>query len=167
MRYLGIDLGEKRTGIALGDTQTRLVSPVEVIEISMTLAGGGPLIEAIVRSFERLIGSSSKGELVVGLPLNMDGSEGKQSRVIRSFGARVKARIGREVHFQDERLTTADADWSMSRSDLTRQQKKERRDALAAAAILRDFLAALPQLGAPSSETPGPDGPASSDEAAL
>ncbi len=45
------------------------------------------------------------------------------SAVIRSFGARVKARIGREVHFQDERLTTADADWSMSRSDLTRQQK--------------------------------------------
>ncbi len=164
MRYLGIDLGEKRTGLALGDTQTRLVSPVEVIEISMTLAGGGPLIEAIVRSFERLIGSSSKGELVVGLPLNMDGSESKQSRVIRSFGARVKARIGREVHFQDERLTTADADWSMSRSDLTRQQKKERRDALAAAAILRDFLSALPQPGASPPQMPPPhDSPSSPD----
>lgn len=140
MRYLGIDLGDKRTGISLGDVQTRLVSPVEVIEIPMHLAGGGPLIEAIVRAYERLIGPTAPGALVVGLPLNMDGTEGKQAKVVRSFGARVKARLAREVYFQDERLTSVEADWTMARSELTRNQKKERRDALAAAAILRDFL---------------------------
>ncbi|MCC6425749.1 MAG: Holliday junction resolvase RuvX [Phycisphaerales bacterium] len=144
MRYLGIDLGDRRTGISLGDSDTRLVSPIEVIEIPIALAGGGPLIEAIVRTFERQIGLNAIGELVVGLPLNMDGTEGKQAKIIRSFSARIRARLGREVHLQDERLTSADADWAMARSELTYQQKKERRDALAAAAILRDFLATLP-----------------------
>lgn len=141
MRYLGIDLGDKRTGISLGDDQTLLVSPIEVIEIPITLAGGGPLIEAIVRAYERQIGPASPGALVIGLPLNMDGTEGRQAKVVRAFGARVKARLAREVHYQDERLTSAEADWTMSRSELTRLQKKERRDALAAAAILRDYLA--------------------------
>lgn len=144
MHYLGIDLGDRRTGIAVGDAVTRIVSPVEVIEIPLTLAGGAALIEAIVRTFEGQIGPASRGELVIGLPLNMDGTEGKQSKIIRSFAARVKARLGCEVRFQDERLTSVDADWAMAKSGMTHQQKKERRDALAAAAILRDFLASMP-----------------------
>ncbi|HLO42291.1 MAG TPA: Holliday junction resolvase RuvX [Phycisphaerales bacterium] len=156
MRYLGIDLGERRTGIALGDSQTRLVTPVEVIEIPMGLAGGGPLIEAIVRCFERQIGPATQGELIFGLPLNMDGTESKQSRISKAFALRVKARLAREVRFQDERLTSADADWAMSRSDLTHKQKKERRDALAAAAILRDYLAALPMHAQQPPENPPP-----------
>lgn len=165
MRYLGIDLGERRTGIAVGDSQTRLVSPVEVIEIPMSMADGGPLIEAIVRAFERQIGPGTSGELVFGLPLNMDGSESKQSRISRSFALRVKARLAREVRFQDERLTSADADWAMSRSELTYKQKKERRDALAAAAILRDYLASLPASSGSSSSTPAADLPSDNDGA--
>ncbi|HRJ49900.1 MAG: Holliday junction resolvase RuvX [Phycisphaeraceae bacterium] len=144
MRYLGIDLGDKRTGLALGDDQTRLATPADVIDIPMGLAGGGPLIEAIVRAYDRLIGTATPGELVVGLPLNMDGTESRRSKVVRSFAARVQARIDREVRFQDERLTTAEADWAMAGADLTHRQKKDRRDALAAAAILRDFLSAAP-----------------------
>ncbi len=155
VRYLGIDLGNRRTGIALGDSHTRLVSPVEIIEIPIALAGGGPLIEAIVRAFERQIGAATPGELVIGIPLNMDGTEGKQAKIIRSFAARVRARLGREVHLQDERLTSADADWAMARSDLTHQQKKERRDALAAAAILRDYLATLPSPPRPEAPADG------------
>lgn len=155
MRYLGIDLGDKRTGLALGDDQTRLATPAEVIDIPMGLAGGGPLIEAIVRAYDRLIGPSTPGELVVGLPLNMDGTESGRCRVVRAFAARVRARIDRQVRFQDERLTSAEADWTMSGADLTHRQKKDRRDALAAAAILRDFLSS-PQdnSGAASPEDP-------------
>ncbi|MCG3121704.1 MAG: putative pre-16S rRNA nuclease [Phycisphaerales bacterium] len=157
MRYLGVDLGEKRTGLALGDSQTRLATPVEVIEIPLSLAGGGPLIEAIVRSYDRLIGPSSPGAVVIGLPLNMDGTDSRQTRVIRSFAARVQARLAKQVHLQDERLTSADADWAMARSDLTHQQKKERRDALAAAAILRDYLAGLPRPGPSRDDADLPD----------
>ncbi len=81
--------------------------------------------------------------LVFGLPLNMDDTEGPRAKLVRAFAARVAERTGLEVRFQDERLTSAEADWSMARSGMTRGQKKNRRDALAAAAILRDYLESL------------------------
>lgn len=151
MRYVAIDLGDKRTGLAVGDSQTRVVSPLTVVEIRIDVAGGDLLVEALAREVERQLGPprpggsaaarlASEGELVIGLPLNMDGTKGPRARMVEAFGARIAQRCGRKVHFQDERLTTADADWSMARSGMTHQQKKERRDALAAAAVLRGFL---------------------------
>jgi putative holliday junction resolvase len=154
MRYVAIDLGDKRTGVAVGDDQTHLVSPLDVLEVEMRAAAGNALLEAIGRVVEAQLGPVpragpasawvSPGEVVLGLPINMDGTEGPAARAARAFGARIQERTGRLVRFQDERLTSVDADWSMARSGMTRQQKKERRDALAAAAILRDFLAGLP-----------------------
>jgi len=70
----------------------------------------------------------------------MDGTEGARAKLVRAFAARIAGRTGRAVHFQDERLTTAAADWSMARTGMTRQQKKDRRDAIAAATMLQDFL---------------------------
>jgi len=151
MRYLAIDLGEKRTGLAAGDSETRIVSPLTVLDVSMSVANGQLLLEGIAREVEAHLGPAraagtagarldSPGELVIGLPLNMDGTEGPQAKRIRAFAERVAHRTGRLVHLQDERLTSADADWSMARSGMTHQQKKEKRDALAAAAILREFL---------------------------
>ncbi len=152
LRYLSIDLGDKRTGLAVGDSETGLVSPLTVLEVSMVVAQGDLLIEAIARASEEQLGPSrrpgspgarldSPGELVIGLPLNMDGTEGPRSKVVRAFARRVAQRTGRSFHYQDERLTSAQADWQMAKSGMTHQQKKERRDALAAAAILQDFLA--------------------------
>ncbi len=142
MRYLCIDLGDKRTGLAVGDAQTRLVSPLEVLEVPVAHRGGEALLDALARAIEEQLGTAP-GELVVGLPLNMDGTEGPRARLVREFASKVGARCGREVRFQDERLSSADADWSMARSGMTRGEKKQRRDALAAAAILRDFLAGM------------------------
>lgn len=138
MRYLCIDLGDKRTGLALGDAITKIASPLDVLEIALAERGGEALIEALARACGDHLGAGDA--LVFGLPLNMDGSEGAPAKKVRDFATRVAARTGREVHFQDERLTSADADWSMARSGMTRGEKKQRRDALAAAAILRDFL---------------------------
>lgn len=143
MRYLAVDLGDQRTGLAIGDDDTRLVSPLEVLEIPAAELGGEALLDALAKAVEAQIGSRSQGEWVIGLPINMDDSEGPQAKKAREFGARLAAKTGRVVRFQDERLTSADADWSMARSGMTRKQKKGRRDALAAAAILRDFLAGL------------------------
>jgi putative Holliday junction resolvase len=165
MRYLALDLGDKRTGVATGDTETGLVFPVDVLEVPVHLASGGALLEAIGRTVEEHLGPgphpsrpTSPGQIVIGLPINMDGKEGPAARSARAFADRVRQRTGRVVHLQDERLTSADADWSMSRSGLTRQQKKDRRDALAAAAILRDFLSALKrEAAAPPDETGAPD----------
>jgi putative pre-16S rRNA nuclease len=145
MRYLAIDLGDQRTGLAVGDTVTRVVSPVDVLEVPIANAGGAALLDAIAGAIDETLGANGRrAGLVVGLPMNMDGSEGPRARQVRAFAARIAQRTGFDVVFQDERLSTADADWAMARSGLTRKQKKGRRDALAAAAILRDFLASLP-----------------------
>jgi len=144
VRYLAIDLGDKRTGLALGDSVTRLATPVRVVEVSVAVRGGEELLEVLAKAVGELLGSS--GELVVGLPLNMDGTEGPRSKSVRGFAERLRVRTGRVVHFADERLSTADADWSLARSGLTHKQKKERRDAIAAAGILEEFLAGLDSL---------------------
>ena len=119
-------------------------------------ANGGPLLEAIARAVEHHLGEDPKhepGELVVGLPLNMDGTEGPRARIVRSFCDRLAQRTGRVLHLQDERLTSVEADWRLAGTGMTHKQKKARRDAQAAAAILRDFLEAR---GVHSESEPGP-----------
>jgi putative Holliday junction resolvase len=110
----------------------------------MATRDGEALLDAIVAQIENMVGKHERCELVVGLPINMDGTEGKPAAKVRSFGERLARRTGRTIHYQDERLTSAEADWSMARSGMTHKEKKQKRDALAAAAILRDFFASLP-----------------------
>lgn len=162
IRYVAVDLGDKRTGIASGDSATGVVSPVGVIEVNILHGGGGPLLESVARAVEEHLGDNprlSRGEVVVGMPLNMDGTEGPRARMVRAFAERLRTRTGRALHYQDERLTSAEADWAMSRTGMTHQQKKERRDALAAAAILRDFLVARRAAGDPGTDGTGEAGP--------
>ncbi len=134
MRYLAVDLGDKRTGLAVGDDASGLVSPAGMIE--KPIAPGDELLAGIDAAIEEF----GADVLVFGLPLNMDDSEGPRAKLVRVFAQRVAERTGLAVEFQDERLTSAEASWSMARSGMTRGQKKNRRDTLAAAAILRDFL---------------------------
>ncbi|MDP1662535.1 MAG: Holliday junction resolvase RuvX [Phycisphaerales bacterium] len=140
MRHLCIDLGDKRTGLAVGDTVTRLVSPLEVLEVPVSRNSGGDLLAAI----EKAVTEQGARALVVGLPYNMDDSEGPRAKTVRAFAGRIALATGLPLHFQDERLTSVAADWTMARSGLTRGQKKARRDALAAAEILRDYFGTLP-----------------------
>jgi putative Holliday junction resolvase len=134
MRYLAIDLGDKRTGLAIGDDQSKLISPLEVIV--------QPRGEALLIALLKAIQKQDPDALVIGLPINMDGSEGPQAKTGRAFGQTLAARSNLPIHFQDERLTSFAADQRMSQSGRTRKQKKELRDALAAAEILRDFFEA-------------------------
>jgi putative Holliday junction resolvase len=154
VRYLAVDLGDKRTGLALGDSVTTVVAPAGLIEVPIADRAGGALLDALVRAIDQQIGAASKADLVVGLPLNMDGTEGPRAKLIRDFAARLAARTGRTIHYQDERLTSSEADWAMARSGLTRGQKKQRRDALAAGVILRDFLARTRAGGPPGNAKP-------------
>lgn len=134
MRYLAVDLGAKRTGLAAGDDVVRLVQPVEVVQVPR----GPALLDALARAVDR----HGPDELVVGLPLNMDGTEGAGAREAREFGALLAARVGLPVRFQDERLSSFEADERMARSGRTHREKRELRDALAACAILEAWLAA-------------------------
>ena len=132
MRYLAIDLGEKRTGLAVGDDVTKIVTPAGTIETSKP--------QHLLTMIERAIKQDTPNGLVVGLPLNMDGSEGPAARKVRQIADQIAAKTGLPVHLVDERLTSAAADDALSRTGLTQKAKKSRRDALAAAAILEIFL---------------------------
>ena len=146
MRYVAIDLGDKRTGLAVGDAITRLVTPLTVLESPVAVRGGEQLLDDLAKAVAEQLGESGRGgqgELVVGLPLNMDGTEGARAKMVREFAERLEKKTGRVVRFQDERLSSAAADWGMARSGMTRGEKKSKRDALAAGVVLRDFLEGL------------------------
>ena len=133
MRYLAVDLGAKRTGLAAGDDVVGLVQPVEVVQVPR----GPALLDALARAVDR----HGPDALVVGLPLNMDGTEGGATADVRTFGAALAERVKLPVHYHDERLSSFEADQRMARSGRTHREKKELRDALAACAILESWLA--------------------------
>ena len=132
MRYLAIDLGEKRTGLAVGDDVTGVASPVGVIET----ADAADRMQRIVEAIDK----HGPGAIVVGLPLNMDGTVGPAGERVQALAKELGERVGLTVHLVDERLSSEAANEQMARSGLTHRGKKRRRDALAAAVILRDFL---------------------------
>lgn len=154
MRFIAIDLGDKRTGIAVGDLVVRRAMPVKVVEVPVAERGGVALIESLANEVADVVGEREDCTVVVGLPLNMDGTEGSRAKQVRAFAERLGERLRagvkgrRELVYQDERLTSAQADWDMARSGLTHAQKKARRDALAAAAMLQDYLDAMGRGGA-------------------
>lgn len=132
MRYLAIDLGDKRTGLAVGDNELRMAQPVCVLQVPI----GDLLITAITKAIEE----QGVDALVMGLPLNMDGSLGQRVEITKTFAEKLRAATNLDIHFQDERLTSSAAEERLSGSGKTHKQKKKIRDALAAAEILNDFL---------------------------
>ncbi len=136
MRYLAFDLGDRRTGVAAGDDVTGIVSPLEVIDIPRAAAPHQRLIESLLK----VIAAHKPDALVLGVPINMDDTEGPAAKSARAFGQNLQRRSNLPVHFQDERLTSYAADQAMSQSGRTHKQKKRVRDALAAVEILRDYL---------------------------
>jgi|TARA_Y100000294_G_C8368200_1_gene261598 putative Holliday junction resolvase len=132
MRYLAVDLGDKRTGIAVGDDELKMAQPVCVLDIPI----GDQLIEGIIK----IISEQAADEIVIGLPLNMDGSLGSRAETTKTFAKNLKVSTNMQIHFQDERLTSSAAEEKLSGSGKTHKQKKKMRDALAAAEILSDFL---------------------------
>lgn len=172
IRYICIDLGDKRTGLALSDSLTRIVTPLKVLEVPITSNGGESLLDSLCSEIAALAGPSEI-VIVVGLPLVQQGKEGPRAKLVRAFIQRLQARLAAwsalpptraassppSIRFQDETLSTAEADWSMARSGMTRGEKKSRRDALAAAVILREFLANNSACQAPCQEPGVPTGP--------
>ncbi len=132
MRYICFDIGDRRTGVAFGDDITGLASPDRVIQEPMNRG----LIDQIVQ----LIDESGVDVVVIGLPLNMDGTIGPQAKKVQTVQDAIVNQVSVPVVAYDERLSSYQADQSMARSGLTHRQKKVRRDAIAAAVILRDYL---------------------------
>jgi len=130
MRFLCIDLGDKRTGLAICDGDEILASPLTVLE------GQKNLPDEIVKIAEE----QQVQALVFGLPVNMDGSEGERAVQTKNFAEKIKSKTTLPIFFQDERLSTFTAGEKLSQTGLTHKKKKNRIDAIAAAEILKTFI---------------------------
>ena len=133
MRVMGIDYGDARTGIAISDMLCSIVGSTTVIHSK----GRTKTVEEICG----LIKEHGVGELVMGLPRNMDGTEGARAELCREFGAILQEATGLEVHFWDERRTTVEAHNILSQHNYHGKKRKNTVDAVAAALILEGYLA--------------------------
>ncbi len=133
MQYMAIDVGEKRTGLAIGDHVSQMASPLLTIHTASQ--------EECIRQIGRAITENQPHALVVGLPLNMDGSDSPASLRCAALAQVLMQRFEIDVYLVDERQTSLIADEQMAMTGLTRKQKKNRRDSLAAANILTIFFA--------------------------
>lgn len=132
MRFLCIDLGDKRTGLAVCDSDETIASPLDVIEGVKDLAG------RIITTIKQY----NIEAVVLGLPLNMDGGESNRAAIVRRFAEELAGRVEIPIFFQDERLSSFSATDKLSRTDLTHKKKKNKIDAIAAAEILKEFITA-------------------------
>ena len=132
MVILSVDYGDARTGIAACDALLMLASPVTVIHQTEK----EPLADEICR-----IAAEKKAQkLVLGLPKNMDGSEGFRAQACREFAALLSEKSGLPVDFQDERLTTVSAHNALNLTNTRGKKRKAVVDAVSAVIILEDYL---------------------------
>lgn len=130
-RLLGVDFGTKRIGLALSDETRTLASPLGVVQ-------GGE--KALCREIEALCQSETIDAIVLGLPLNMDGSEGPKALETRALAARLGRRLQMPVELFDERLTTVQASDLLRDTRLSAAQRRARIDQVAAQVILQGYL---------------------------
>ncbi|MHC4842238.1 MAG: Holliday junction resolvase RuvX [Planctomycetota bacterium] len=130
MRYLAIDYGNRRTGLAVCDPSETIVSPLTVYETNKNL----------IQKIQELIEKEDIKSIVLGLPLNMDNTKGPQANRTIGFSKELQTKIEIPIHFQDERLSSFTAREMMAEAELTKKKKKKRMDAVAAAQILEAFL---------------------------
>jgi putative Holliday junction resolvase len=129
-RVLGVDIGEKRIGIAVSDALGMTAQGVE------TYARKGEGDAAYIANKAREWGAT---KIVAGLPLNMNGSEGPAAQNVRAFMAEVES-MGLSIIFQDERLTTVSAERMLIEADVSRKKRRQVVDKLAAVYILSAYL---------------------------
>ncbi len=131
-RLMGLDVGAKTIGIAFSDVRRVVATPRETIRRSKFTDDAETL--------RRLIEANDVGGLVIGLPINMDGSEGPRCQSVRQFAANLLAKIDIPVAFWDERLSTVAAERALIEADVSRKRRAEVVDKMAAAYILQGAL---------------------------
>jgi len=132
MRILALDIGDVRIGVAISDPLGISTNGIET-----HLSQGK---EKDVAYFAEMARSRSCEKILLGLPLNMDGSEGDRAEKVRDFGTALAEKSGLEVVYEDERLTTVEAEEMLIEAGLSRQERKKVIDKVAAEIILRCYL---------------------------
>ncbi len=131
--YLSIDYGTKRIGLAVGDDQTCVAAPLKMLEATGNVTDDARGVLRVAQEYD-------VQAFVVGLPLNMDDSEGPQAKATRAFGDVLAVSADYPVHFFDERLSSVEARELMQPAELSRKKRKKRVDSIAAQVILQGFL---------------------------
>ncbi len=131
-RKMGIDYGDKRIGVAMTDALCIISSPYEVFENRSE--------EQSLQHLNKLIKEFNVDEVAMGLPLNMDGSEGERAKIHREFGEKLASLSGIKVEYVDERLTSAEAEEILIQSKVRREKRKELIDKISAQIILQTYL---------------------------
>jgi putative holliday junction resolvase len=153
-RVLALDIGRRRTGLALSDATGTLATPYGVITAH-------PPLGDVLRTAGQLAGESDGlAAIVVGRPLHLDGRPSAETAEVDAFIARLRTRTTLPVFVQDERLSSVEAESRLSASERDWRKRKPRLDAAAAAVILQDFLDRSPhRTGAPpdASNLPEPE----------
>jgi len=132
MRYLGIDYGTARIGIALSDACSVIASPLKTVKAE-------PVKNAVMEIAE-ICSEKSVEEIVIGLPLHMNGDEGVSAEGARKLGEEIENATKLKINYIDERLSTVSADKALSEGNVRGKKRKAKVDSVAAAIILQTFL---------------------------
>ncbi|MBR2834581.1 MAG: Holliday junction resolvase RuvX [Coriobacteriales bacterium] len=135
MRVLALDIGEKRVGVACGDTCTLVALPLQVVDAQ--------LVESYSGTFKRLVEDHEPEAFVVGLPKSLDGTEGMQAQRIRKVVQNLRQKLRIPVYFVDERLSSAQAKRFMRDQGFSEKQMRGKLDCVAASLFLQAWFDSL------------------------
>ena len=133
MKVMAVDYGDARTGVAISDLLCSIVGSTTVIHSRNT--------EKTLQQLQRLIDENDVQEIAVGLPKNMDGTEGVRAQLCREFAGKLEELTGLKVALWDERRTTVEAHNILSAHNYHGKKRKNTVDAVAASLILEGYLA--------------------------
>ena len=132
VRILGLDVGDRRIGVAISDRMGWTAQGLETIENTGR--------NAVHAKLKKIVDEYKPGKIVIGLPLNMDGSEGNRAEMVKRFGQAMKSIYSGEIIYWDERLTTVSAHRAMIDGGVRRKKRKQKVDQVAAILILQSYL---------------------------
>jgi len=148
VRVLGIDIGERRIGLAISDPSGTLARPLVTLQVQGDrVAQVGEVVERLAAEDEGL------GAIVVGLPSRLDGSPNEQTPRVLAFVERLRARVAVPITLQDERLTSVEAESLLAVRDRDWRSRKKKLDAAAAAIILQEYLDSTAAPPTPEAES--------------
>jgi putative holliday junction resolvase len=137
-RWLGLDLGHVRIGVALSDPLGYTAQPLKVLKSAGT--------QKDIAAIGELVDENEVSQVIVGLPLSMNGEESDTTRKVRNFTEKLAERLNVPVFFVDERLTSKQAERLMIEGDARRETRREKIDQVAAAILLKSALEGAPLI---------------------
>ncbi len=135
MRVMGLDYGDKTVGVAISDELLITAQPIETVERERTNK-----LRKTYQRIEALIDEYEVEKIVLGRPLNMNGTEGDRVELTEAFAEELSRRTGLEIIWMDERLTTVEANRILEETGVAHSARKEHIDKMAAAIILQTYL---------------------------